>query len=408
MIEDYFKLAINSLTKRRLRSWLTMLGIFIGIAAVVSLISLSQGMQNAINDQFKKLGADKVSIQLAGGGEGTGAPSTGAALTDSDADSIRKVLGVEAVSGRLLEMGKISYNRITRYTYLGGLDLGQEDLKILDGTGFTDLQEGRFLRTSDNFKIVVGNNYITEDNPFKKAIRLGSVITINNVPFEVVGILKKSGTFFIDSTIVMKKGTLRDMYNLKNKEETVIAARIQQGADINQVAADIEKKLRRTRNVEEGKEDFSVSTPQQILNSFLTIFNIVTGVVIGIAAISLLVGGVGIMNTMYTAVLERTREIGILKAIGARNSDVLILFLIESGLLGMAGGIIGVLLGLALSKTVEIVAAGYLGSTIIKASMDLWLIFGALSFSFIVGSLSGILPAIQAATMHPVDALKRR
>ena len=112
------------------------------------------------------------------------------------------------------------------------------------------------------------------------------------------------------------------------------------------------------------------------------------------------------MNTMYTAVLERTKEIGIMKAIGAKNSDILLLFLIESGILGLIGGVIGVILGMTLSKSVELIAAQYIGSPLIKASFSLTLILGALAFSVIVGSISGVFPAIQASKLKPVDALR--
>ena len=143
-----------------------------------------------------------------------------------------------------------------------------------------------------------------------------------------------------------------------------------------------------------------------INNSFNNIFAVVQGVLVGIAGISLLVGGVGIMNTMYTSVLERTKEIGTMKAIGAKNSHILFLFLVESGLLGLAGGLIGVIIGLGMAKGTEYAATAYIGSPLLQASMDPLIIFGALSFSFIVGTLSGVLPALQASKLKPVDALR--
>mgnify|MGYP000268169986 CR=1 FL=1 len=136
------------------------------------------------------------------------------------------------------------------------------------------------------------------------------------------------------------------------------------------------------------------------------IFNIVQAVLVGIASISLLVGGIGIMNTMYTAVLERTKEIGTMKAIGARNSHILLLFLIESGLLGLVGGIIGVMIGVGLAKGAEYGAGIVLGNDLLRASLNPVIIFGALAFSFLIGSLSGIAPAYQASKLKPVDALR--
>jgi putative ABC transport system permease protein len=407
MLREYFGIAFNNLRQRKLRSWLTMLGIFIGIAAVVSLISLSKGMQDAITNQFEKLGSDVITVQAAGNSETGGSVGSSAKLTDDDIHALERVSGVSSVSGRLLKTGKVQFNRQTVYTIIAGLNLDSQSLKLLDGTGFTDVLDGRMLRSTDTGKIVIGNDYTSQDNTFKKSIQVGNTLVINDVSFQVVGILKKSGTFFVDNTILMSKDKLRDISGITDKEESAIAVRLQKGADMNTVVDNIERQLRRTRNVEKGKEDFSVTTPQQLLNTFLTIFNIITGVVVGVAGISLIVGGVGIMNTMYTSVLERRREIGIIKAIGARNSHVFLLFLIESGFLGLAGGVIGCVLGLSLSKSVEVIATKVLGTTIIEASLSPWLIFGALSFSFIVGSIAGTFPAMQASRMNPVDALKR-
>ncbi len=128
---------------------------------------------------------------------------------------------------------------------------------------------------------------------------------------------------------------------------------------------------------------------------------------VGIAAISLLVGAIGILNTMYTAVLERRREIGIMKAIGARNSDVLYIFLVESGLLGLTGGIIGLLLGVGIAKLIQLIAYLALGESLIQATIPIWLIIGSLTFAFLIGALSGTLPARQASLLHPVDALRK-
>jgi putative ABC transport system permease protein len=179
-----------------------------------------------------------------------------------------------------------------------------------------------------------------------------------------------------------------------------------EGIDVNTVAESIKKELRDYRNVDEGEEDFRVQTFEQVMKSFQTIFGIVQAVVIGIAAISLLVGGIGITNTMYTSVLERTRDIGIMKAIGARNSDIMKLFLIESGLLGLVGGAVGIIIGIGMSKTVEIAVTKLYNFVYLKAHFPWYLILGALAFSFIVGSISGVMPARQAAKMKPVDALR--
>jgi putative ABC transport system permease protein len=158
--------------------------------------------------------------------------------------------------------------------------------------------------------------------------------------------------------------------------------------------------------VTEKTEDFSILTPDKLLASFGTILSIITVFLVGIAAISLVVGSIGIMNTMYTSVLERTKEIGTMKAIGAKNSDILLVFMIESGLLGLLGGIIGAFLGLGLAFLVANIASTALGENIITVSVNYTLLFGAIAFSFAVGLFSGLAPAWQASKLKPVDALR--
>ena len=221
-----------------------------------------------------------------------------------------------------------------------------------------------------------------------------------------MGILKKSGNPQQDQALVIPEASFREVADIPTAFD-MIPVKISSGEDLNIVTEKIKKDLRKSRDVEEGKEDFTVETPGDILATLTTILMIVQGVLIGIAAISLLVGGIGIMNTMYTAVLERTREIGIMKATGARREQIMLLFLVESGFLGIFGGIIGVLLGLGISKLVETIAFQVYGSYLIQASFDQLVIIGALLFAFFVGAFSGLFPARQAAKLKPVDALRR-
>ena len=149
-----------------------------------------------------------------------------------------------------------------------------------------------------------------------------------------------------------------------------------------------------------------MQTPLQLVSAFSAIFNIVQAVVIGIAAISLLVGAVGIANTMYTSVVERTKDIGVMKAVGATNEQITVLFLVESGMLGLTGGIVGIIVGIFIGKMIQYASSAALGVTLIRAEFPLSLIFGALVFAFVLGAISGMLPALAAAKLKPVDALR--
>lgn len=400
MISDYFSLALGSLRKRFLRTLLTMIGIFIGIAAVVSLISLGQGMQSAINAQFASVGTDKVLIQGASAGFGPPGQNTAGSVTEDDLNLVEDVSGVKLAAGRLFQSVNAEYSGQTKIVF--GVSLPERDdrRELIAESMNLEIAEGREPKSGDSGKILVGNAYA--DEFFTKEVRIGSKIMINDKKFEVVGIAEKSGRF--DDMIFMNEEDLREILGEEDKFN-IIVAQTDPGADTDDVSEKISKKMRRDRNQKEGFEDFTVETSQELIDSVNLILGVLQAIFIGIAAISLLVGGIGIMNTMYTAVLERTREIGIMKAVGARNGDILMLFLVESGILGLTGGGIGVLIGMGLSKLVELASRQAIGG-LIQAHFPITLIIGALAFSFLVGTISGLFPAIQASKLQPVEAFR--
>jgi len=401
MIKDFFVLGLNNLKRRKLRSWLTMIGIFIGIAAVVALISLGQGLQNYITDEFEKLGSDKIIIQPKGmGPPGTAGPSL--ILTTKDLETIEKVRGVKWAIGFLIKQGQAKVKDEAGIGFAIGTN--PEDLKLLNEVQSFEILEGRDLKKGDKYKVVVGYNHAYGD-AWDRPLQIGSTIEIEGVDFKVIGILKKIGNPIDDGSLYMAKETLREILNVGD-EESQILVKTAPGFEPAEVADTIERKLRKSRGEKEDQETFIVQTSEQLLNTFQSIFAVVQGVLVGIAAISLLVGGIGIMNTMYTSVLERTKEIGTMKAIGAKNSHVLLLFLLDSGLLRLVGGLIGIGIGASLAKGVEAIAEVYIGSPLLQASLSPTLIGGALAFSFTIGTLSGILPALQASKLKPADALR--
>ena len=406
MLRDYFSLAAENLKTRKLRTWLTMIGIFIGIAAIVSLISLGQGMKDAITSQFQSLGSDRLTIQAKGIQFGPPGSNVVVPLTKDDIKVIEKVNGVDSVSGRLIQTAVATFEKKNKVTWFVDAPSDSKQRALFNDILKPKTSSGRFLLTSDKYKVVVGNDYSTSPLLGKEVVA-GDKIEINGQQFEIVGILEKKGNPQFDLAIYMNEEVLRDVTNTPDKV-SMITVRINKGEDLNRMADTITRALRRARNEAEGKETFQIQTPEQTLGAVNTILTIVQAVLIGIASISLLVGGIGIMNTMYTSVLERTKEIGIMKAIGAKNSDVLLIFLIESGFLGLLGGIIGLTLGILISKSVEIIATNVLGTGLLKASISIYLLAGALLFSFLIGSISGVLPAIQASKMTPVKALRSK
>lgn len=409
MFKDYLILAMNSLRQRKLRSWLTMIGIFIGVAAVVSLISLGQGMEDAITEQFFALGADKVQIVTKGPSLGPPGSGSDTILTDGDLRVVQNTNGVLVAAGRLIEPIRVEFNEKEKFLYMVTLPADEDERALvaeISQVSDDEITGGRLLKPGDYWKVLVSDEYILNPKFDGKALQVGDKIRIEGQTVDVVGSFEKTGNPIIDGSFVMNEEPIRQLLGIPEKYG-LIGAQFDQNADPGLIAENIEKELRKYRNVDEGKEDFEVNTAEDILDTLTTVLGIITSVLVGIAGISLIVGGVGITNTMYTAVLERTREIGILKAIGARNSDVMLIFMIESGLLGLTGGIIGVLLGMGFSKTVEVIAAVALGTVLIQASFPWYLLVGSLVFSFLVGSLAGTFPALQASKLPPVEALRQ-
>jgi len=333
MIQDYLVFSFKNLSKRKIRSWLTMIGIFIGIAAVVSLIGLGEGLRSAITSQFGFLGTDVLAVQ-ASGINFAGPPGTAVArpLPDDLAVQIAKIQGVETAFNRYIKTGSIEFNDQKVIGLAQSVPKG-ENRKIFEGMIGLRTQSGRLLKEGDNRKTVLGINFATDDI-LGKPVRVGNRVLINDVKYEVIGILEKKGNFILDSAVMLNEDAL-----LKDFEDdgntNLIAVKVKNEDDIPRIKDDIEKFMRKERNVDKGEEDFTVQSPQTLLAALdQTLFAVQLFISI-IAAISLIVGGIGIMNTMYTSVLERTKEIGIMKAIGARNSTIFSLFAFESGMLGM-------------------------------------------------------------------------
>jgi len=403
MIKDYLMIALKSLTRRRMRSWLTLLGIFIGIAAVVSLISLGAGLKLAVANQFNILGAERITIRAKGITFGPPGTNVANPLTESDLAVIQRVRGVDVVAGRIIETALFNYKKKQYSTFIGSLPKNSDQRDWINEVSNTDIETGRELKPTEKYKITVGSDYWLK--PEYTSMKLGDQVEIKGINFEVVGLHEKKGAFTTDGVMLMNEEVLRELFGNK-KEYNILVAKATNLENMDVVVERIKKALRKERNLDEGKEDFEVETSQQSLKSISKTLDIVTILLSGIAGISLFVGGIGIMNTMYTSVLERKPTIGIMKAIGARNRDIFMLFFIESGILGLVGGIVGVIIGVLVGKIVEFIGSIALGSNLLKASFPPELIIGALLFSFIVGAAAGTLPAVGAAKQNPVDALR--
>ena len=380
-----------------------MLGIFIGIAAVVSLISMGNGLQEAITGQFGELGADKLVVQNAETGFGPPGSTAVTKLTQHDLDIVKRVPGVDFAVPRLIRTASVKYNDEIAFGYLGSVPDKVDEVKIVYDAMNIEIEKGRLLTAGDRNKIVIGSDYVNKT--FGKEVKVGGKLKIQGVEFTVVGIMKRASSFIVNSVILMPTSDMHDILNISD-EIDVIAVQVSNKDLVEKTAKEIEDRFRQDRKEKPGEEDFTVQTPQQSLQAVNTILNVINVVVAGIAAISLIVGGIGITNTMYTSVLERTKEIGVMKAIGAKNRDVLIIFLIESALLGLTGGVIGALLGLGMAYLITFIVGIVFPAIDFVILISLPLLFGAVLFALFVGTISGIVPALQASRLRPMEALR--
>ena len=405
MLSEYIAIAYENVRHRKLRSWLTMLGIFVGVASIVALFSLGQGLEVAINEEFEQIGANKIFIQP-GGGEMFVNSFSSTILTEDDAEIVESVNGIKSVSYMNMATPQVKFNDRTLFLFSHALPIDKHRDLIMTAQNIK-ITEGRALKEGDEHKVMVGYDLATSDIAFGKKIGLHDKIYIEGTEYDVVGTLGSKGNKLEDRIVWIPIDESRELFGYPEKQVDYIYAETSRGYEPEIVAESVKDKLRRYRNVKKGEEDFQVITFEKIIESFKGVFSIVQLVVLGITSISLIIGGIGILNTMFTAVIERTSDIGIMKAVGAKNSSILALFLVESGLIGLAGGGVGVILGVGISKLVEYAGAVYLGSNLLKAYFPWYLILGTMALSFVLGALAGAVPAYQASKLQPVEALRK-
>jgi putative ABC transport system permease protein len=404
MILDYLSLAFRNLKKRGLRSWLTLLGIFIGVAAVVSLISLGNGLQTAVNSQFGVSSTEIISVQ-AGGLNSYGPPGSAVSkpLTIDDVKAINKLSVVKRAIRRNIPSGKLEFNDKVVFGIAMNVPYGDDRKFTYDALEVEPLK-GRLLTDSDDSNVVLGYNFYADKVGLDKPVDLGDTVKLNDKSFKVVGITEKKGSFIFDNIIHVNENPLKDLMKYGDNVD-LIAVQVKNKDLVERAKEDIEDLMRKRRNVKKGEEDFEVSTPEAALETVNSVLNGVKAFVALIALISVLVGALGIVNTMTTSVLERRKEIGIMKAIGAKNSHVFTQFLLEAGLLGLMGGFAGAIFGTLIGILGTIALNNFIGSSV-SPNIDFLLIFLTLAGSFTIGAIAGIVPAMSAAKQSPVEALR--
>jgi len=400
MFRDNVKLAIKNLRNRFSRSLLTLLGISIGIMAIISLLALGEGMQQAITGELSSL-SDVVIISTGGDVfSAFGGGSTGEYFTQRDIAVIERLQGVKDVSTQLSGYALAEYNGKKTIVSLTGMEIGVMRLQYAS----QNLDAGEFLNEGDQNKIMIG--YSIAHDTFDADISVGGRIKINGEKFFVSGIFGKQGFGGVssDSNLLM---STRDFQKLTGQSNiSLIYLRVENVNDAESIASTIQNAI----NENHGRKDFATATTMtSILETVQSITGLLQVVLVGIASIALVVASIGIMNTMLTSVMERTREIGIMKAIGATNLDIMSIFIFEGMLLSSVGGIIGIILGVFGSQGLTLILNNVMT---MGPSMNLTPIITissvvlAVTVSLIVGVLSSLYPAWKAARMSPIEAVR--
>lgn len=399
---ETFQVAFNNLSHQGVRSYLTLLGIIIGIASIFALISIGQGLQAATTEQFEQLGSNTVFIAPGGafssGGGGT--PTSQVKFSDIDIARIESFPEVQHVIPFSSRNVPVQY--AGQETTAIVLSFDPKKTKPLEDTGIIEVESGRSFTEQDVFSALIGKSF-SEDG-FSREIKPKSTITVNGKKFTVVGVLKSesqtigssgpntNNTMFI--TEKAAKLTFPDYQSNFMFAQTFTNEQVNEAKD----------KIQRYFDKKYGEDTTSITTSEQLLSQVNQLLGIVTAVLIIIAAISLVVGGIGIMNAMIMSVLERTKEIGTMKAVGATNQTILTLFLTEAGMIGFVGGLIGAILGYLLAVGAAGAAQGSGINLHAVATPELFIF--VIGFSVIVGMISGAYPAWRASQLDPVEALR--
>lgn len=400
-LKEYIKIAIRSLRTRPMRSWLTMIGIVIGVFLIMSLLSLSEGLKGAVMQQLKMMGKDIIMIMP---GEITDIATMmvgGLELTDDDIEAIKKAEGVDAVVPMTYKGIAMRYQGEKKTVLVAGIPL-EEGLDILKSDMGFELVEGRWP-ISGKREIFVG--YLVPEEIFS-GMKVGTQITLKGKQFKVVGVLKSVGSKQDDSQVYIDLDIYREITGEREGAKMAMA-KVKPGYSADEVVENIKENLEESRKRRRGEDlpSYTVISSEKMTDIVGSIMGLIQIVTLGFASIAIVVGGIGIMNTMYTSIHERIREIGIMKAVGARRKTIIAIFLIESGIFGLVGGLGGIVLGLGLAKIVEIYCQTQ-NLFLLKASITPQLVLFGLGFSFLIGCIAGYLPARSASKLNPVDALR--
>ncbi|MGB9938986.1 ABC transporter permease [Methanosarcina sp.] len=406
----YVKMALNMLLHSKLRSWLTIIGIVIGVGAVVGILSLGDAMEEQVQSRLAEMDLTKIAISPGytramsnmpgppGEGGGTGMDSE---LTDDDIDALQGIEGIQYIEGEISGSEEVDYAGENATLSITGVDP-----QVWKYMTTLETQSGRLLEPADKYVAVIGSDVAS--GIYDQDLGVNQVITVKGKSVRVVGILAEEGDHGDSSIYMPIDGAVNLIEDAEEDVFDTIMVKAQSEDVVDTVMEDITDKLMVSRHVmREDDMDFSVTASKSMAESVTEMTSSMTLFLGAIAAVSLLVGAVGIANTMFTSVLEKTKEIGTMKAIGAKNRDILMIFVFNSAMVGFVGGVFGVMLGAFISTLFPMLGMTMMrseGDTGISLSPHLML-FG-LVLAVVIGIVSGAVPAYRASKLKPVDALR--
>ncbi|SFW25132.1 ABC transporter permease [Chitinophaga sancti] len=400
---NLIRIAFKALLRNKLRAFLTMLGIIIGVAAVIAMVAIGQGSKESIQSQLSSMGSNMITILPSSnvtGGARLGGTSVNT-LTIGDVKAIRKQAeNVSAVSPAANSNGQAINGALNWPTTIYGVSPSYLDIRkwsLKDGIPFSDEDVRASAKVCLLGQTVVSNLFPNGDNP------IGKIIRFNNIPFQVIGVLEAKGQSSFgqdqDDAIIAPYTTVQKRILASIYFRTIYASAVSESASdaaTNEITS-ILRKQHRLRNADE--DDFQVRTMAELISALSSTSNLLTILLTAIAGISLVIGGIGIMNIMYVSVTERTREIGLRMSIGARGIDILMQFLIEAIMISITGGIIGVILGISSAKLITMFLSW---PTLVSES--------SIVLSFLVCAATGVFfgyyPAQKASRLDPIEALR--
>lgn len=391
---EIFNLAFKSIATHRLRSFLTILGIVIGVTSVILLIAMVTGLKTYITSQIQGLGSNLVIVVpgKVGGGRGPGGIQANK-LTFQDATLVKQKLGSEAeVTGVVQSVATLKFgNKQSKDASVYGVQSTYPKAVVLE------MDQGRFFSNSQdigNKKVAVIGQTVVKNLFGEGGNALNKTISVGAVKYTVIGVFAKKGSLFgldQDNSIFIPIGQAQRQFGI-DKLNTIYLAASQQ-----EKVKDVQNKTKQALLTRLSEDDFTVQTQEQALSIIGQVTGVLTIALGGIAAISLIVGGIGIMNIMLVSVTERTREIGLRKALGAKPKDIRNQFLVEAIVLSGLGGIIGILLGYFFA---------FIIGQFFTTTVPLWAVGLSFGFSMLVGVVFGVAPAIRAAKLNPIQALR--